>query len=483
MEMETSMNLTRLFYPGSVAVVGASPNKGKDWNTGNSYIAALMDQNFRGKIYPVHPKADSILGYKCYPSVTAVPDNIDLAIFTIPTKAAIGVMKECAQKGVKFVHLLTAGFSETGRPELTALEKELVDVAQSGNVRIIGPNCMGLYCPEGGLAWDVDFNPAHGGTVAFFSQSGQLVSMFLREGYILQGMRFNKAVSFGNASDLKAHDFLAYYGQDDKIDIIGAYLEGVKKGRLFFDTARKVTRKKPLVIWKGGQTEGGARATTSHTSSLAGSNEIWQAMCRQTGIIQVHSLIEMTATICALKRMMLPKGVRVAIMGGAGGGSVTMTDLAEKQGLIVPQLSEKTIRTLEGFVPVAGNSVKNPLDVFFPDDNHFRTLIDLLREDPNIDAFLFNLRFGGPGPVQTGGIGDVNRIVENMVEASEKLKKPMFLITEHNHDPRLNVIINDASATLHAKNIATFPSFEIAANVLRNLKEYNDYLHKGCLKK
>ena len=483
MKMEASIDLDRLFYPRSVAVVGASPNKGKDWNTGNSYIAGLMDQNFRGKIYPVHPKAETILGYKSYPSVNAVPDEIDLAIFTIPTKAAIGAMKECVQKGVKFVHLLTAGFSETGHPELIELEKELVTVAQSGNVRIIGPNCMGLYCPEGGLSWDVDFNPAHGGTVAFFSQSGQLVSMFLREGYINQDLSFNKAVSFGNACDLKAHDFLSYYGEDEKIDIIGAYLEGVKKGRLFFEKARQVTRKKPLVIWKGGQTEGGARATTSHTSSLAGSNEIWQAMCKQAGIIQVDSLIEMTATVCGLKRMVLPKGVRVAIMGGAGGGSVTLTDLAEKQGLIVPQLSKKTIRTLEEFVPIAGSSVRNPLDVFFPDPNHFRILIDLLREDPNIDAFLFNLRLGGGGPVQTRGIGEVNQIVENMIEASEKLEKPMYLITEYNHDPRLNVLINDAVATLHARGIATFPSFEIAAKVLRNLKGYNDYLRTGCLQK
>ena len=471
-------DLEKLFYPKSVAVVGASPNKGKDWNTGNSYIAGLMDQNFRGNIYPVHPKADTILGYKAFPSVTAVPDEIDLAIFTIPTRAAIGAMKACADKGVKFVHLLTAGFSETGLPELAALEEELVQVAANGNIRIIGPNCMGLYCPEGGLSWDVNFNTAKDGTIAFFSQSGQLVSMFLREGHIKQGLSFNKAVSFGNASDLKAHDFLTYYGKDDRINIIGAYLEGVKKGRLFFETARQVTRKKPLVIWKGGQTKGGARATTSHTASLAGSNEIWQAMCKQAGIIQVHSLVEMTATISALKRMGLPENVRVAIMGGAGGGSVTTTDLAEKQGLEVPRLSEKTIRTLQGFVPVAGNSVKNPLDVFFPDDNHYKALIDLLREDENIDAFLFNLRLGGGGPVQTRGISEVNHIVDNMLDATEKLKKPMFLITELTGDPRLDVIINEASATLHANGVPTFPSFEIAARVLKNLKEYNDYLKR-----
>ncbi|MBU4316922.1 MAG: CoA-binding protein [Proteobacteria bacterium] len=476
MEMNAKNDLTPLFYPKSVAVVGASPNKAKSWNTGNSYMAALIDQNYRGKIYPVHPKAETILGFTCFPSISDIPDDIDLAIFTIPSGAAVKVMAECAAKGVKFVHLLTAGFSETGRPELLELEKELVRVAKTGNVNIVGPNCMGLYCPEGGLSWDSEFGTARG-SIAFFSQSGQLASMFLRIGDANQGLAFSKAVSFGNASDLKAHDFLAYYGSDPKTEIIGAYLEGLKNGRMFFETAKQVTRNKPLVIWKGGQTEGGARATTSHTSSLAGSQEIWQAMCRQTGIISVHSLVEMVSTVSALERMELPKGVRVAIMGGAGGGSVTMTDLAEKQGLKVPHLSGKTIHSLEQLVPVAGNSVRNPLDVFFTQDSDFRTLIDLLREDENIDAFLFNLRFGGGGPVQTHGIGDANHTIENMIDARERLKKPLFLVTELTGDARIDVIINEASATLHQHGIPTFPSFEIAAKVLANLKIYNDYLH------
>jgi acyl-CoA synthetase (NDP forming) len=174
--------------------------------------------------------------------------------------------------------------------------------------------------------------------------------------------------------------------------------------------------------------------------------------------------------------MELPKGVRVAIMGGAGGGSVTLTDLAEKQGLKVPRLSEKSIHSLEQLVPVAGNSVRNPLDVFFPADKDFKALIDLLREDPNIDAFMFNLRFGGGGPIQTHGIGDANHTIQNMMEARDHLKKPLFLITELTGDARIDVIINEASATLHQKGIPTFPSFEIAAKVLANLKAYNDYL-------
>jgi acyl-CoA synthetase (NDP forming) len=337
---------------------------------------------------------------------------------------------------------------------------------------------MGLYTPEGGLAFNEGF-PVKPGSVSFFSQSGQLASHFVHEGHSHQSLLYSKVVSFGNASDLQAHEFLDYFYQDEKTEIIGSYLEGIKQGRQFFETAKRVTQKKPLVIWKGGQTEGGSRATQSHTAAMAGSIEIWQVMCRQAGIIQVHSMIEAIATVAALKRMMppkgvLPKGVRVAIMGGAGGGSVTMTDTAEKNGLKVPHLSEKTIKTLEQFVPLAGNSVKNPLDVFFNKDDHFNALIRLLREDPNIDAFIYNMRFGGPN--QFRGLTELNHSVQNVIDASKALGKPMLIVLEHTGESEIDMLNREIASSLHADNVATFPSFEIAAKVVANLKGYHDYL-------
>jgi acyl-CoA synthetase (NDP forming) len=382
-------------------------------------------------------------------------------------------MEECVKKGVKFAHLLTAGFSETGRPEHAELESELVQIARKGTIRIVGPNCMGLYTPEGGLAFNEGF-PIQPGSISLFSQSGQLASHFVHEGHSRQGLTYNKVVSFGNASDLQAHDFLDYFYRDEKTEVIGSYLEGVKHGRLFFETARRATRKKALVIWKGGQTEGGSRATQSHTAAIAGPLNVWQAMCRQAGIIQVHSITEAITTVAALKRMILPKGVRVAIMGGAGGGSVTMTDMAEKNGLKVPHLSEKTIKTLEEFVPVAGNSVKNPLDVFFNNDNHFKRLIQLLKEDPNIDAFIYNMRFGGPN--QFRGLFELNRSVQSIIDASEALGKPMAIVLEPTGETEIDMLNKEIASSLHTRNVATFPSFEIAAKVIANLKGYHDYL-------
>ncbi|MBW2092249.1 MAG: CoA-binding protein, partial [Deltaproteobacteria bacterium] len=319
MSEKAAHDLNTLFYPKSVAMVGASPKRGKGWASGNSYIASFIRQEFQGKIFPVHPTADYILGFKSYKSIRDIPEPVDLVIFTVPVRTALQVMEDCAAKGVKFVHLLTAGFSETGRAEHAEMEKKLLKIARKGGVRILGPNCMGLYCPEGGLAWSDDF-PTQPGPVGLFSQSGQLASYIIFQSAPL-GLRFSKVASYGNAIDLKAHEFLNYLAQDEKTKYIGSYIEGLNDGRLFFNAAKKITRKRPLVVWKGGQTEGGSRATQSHTAAIAGSHKIWQALCRQTGIISVDSMEELIFTISALQRVDLPEGTNVAILGGAGGGS------------------------------------------------------------------------------------------------------------------------------------------------------------------
>jgi acyl-CoA synthetase (NDP forming) len=243
MTQDHSLNLDELFYPKSLAVVGASPKRGylRRWG-GNTFIEGAINLGFPGNIYPVHPKAETILGLKAYKTIREIPGDIDLVIFSIPHTAVLPVMEDCAAKKVKFVHLFTAGFSETGRPELIELENKLLAMAREAGIRIVGPNCMGLYCPEGGLAWTSEF-PRTPGPIGFVSQSGQLAGHFVQEGAD-QGLRFSKVVSFGNAADLKAHDFLDYLADDEKTRIIGAYIEGLKDGRAFFETARKITRKK-----------------------------------------------------------------------------------------------------------------------------------------------------------------------------------------------------------------------------------------------
>ena len=466
-----------LFHPKNIAVVGASPKSDPMMmNQGNNYIKGSIEQNFSGKIFPVHPRAKAILGFQAFPRVRDIPDSVDLVIFTVPAEASVEVMKDCVEKGVKFVHLYTAGFGESGREAFVKMEKKLIDMARKNGIRIVGPNCMGIYCPEGGLAFQ-PFFPTTPGPVGFFSQSGQMAGMFVMNA-AAQGLRFSKVVSFGNARDLKAHDFLNYLAQDEKTKIIGSYLEGLEDGRSFIEAARKITQKKPMVIFKGGLTEGGSRAAMSHTAAIAGSSRIWRALCRQAGIISVTSLEELVFTLSALQRMPLPGGKNMVILGGAGGGSVTMTDQAEAEGLKVPQLSPETIRQLETIVPPQGTSVKNPLDVgrrFFAEGN-FPKILELLRDDPNVDALIFMQPIAMFS--RFGGRAGISMLLKMTIAGQKILKKPMVLVVEKNDGFGGDRIVKEAIERYHAAHLATFPDFRLAVRVTGYLAEYQAFLDR-----
>jgi len=333
---------------------------------------------------------------------------------------------------------------------------------------------MGVYCPEGGISWSEDF-PQESGPIAIFSQSGQIAYQFVGEG-TQEGLRFNKVVSFGNASDIQAHEFLNYFAQDRRTEILGAYIEGLRDGRAFFAAAKGITGKKPLVVWKGGQTQSGARAALSHTSAMAGSQQIWKAMCRQTGIISVNSTAEFVLTVSALNSLPLPRSSNVAILGGAGGGSVTMTDIAEKEGLGVPVLAEETMRGLEEFVAVQGSSIKNPLDIvpYIVTGDNFMKLIDLIRDDSKADALIFNL----PVAVLRRELGmeGYHRFIRLTVEAKDKLNKPLLIVMEKDWRKEVERVRQETKEWYRELNVATFPDIQLAARVLRNLKDYQEYL-------
>ncbi|MFO7964504.1 MAG: CoA-binding protein [Desulfobacterales bacterium] len=474
MMVETTPNLDALFYPKSIAVVGTSPKRGFVWSSGNAYINGCIKQSYQGKIYPVHPEAKQILGYTCYPGIDAIPDDIDLVIFCIPSHAVLDVMESCVRKKVKFVHLLTAGFSETGRSEYAEIERKLVKTAREGGIRIVGPNCMGLYCPEGGISWNGEM-PDRIGSVGLFSQSGQLANMIVMAGSIKR-VSFSKVVSFGNACDLKAHDYLNYLADDPKTRIIAAYLEGVPCGREFFEAAKRITRNKPLIVWKGGQTEGGARATQSHTAALAGSHRIWNAMCRQAGIISVNSIDEMVQMISAIKRLPYPEGNRVAVLGGAGGGSVTMTDLAEKEGLTVPHLTDETIAELEAFIPLQGSSAKNPLDILphLHDMESFKKVMTLLKDDANIDSLIFNVNLAFI--YREAGRAGVSFYMDTIAKVKEWLEKPMYLVGDTFKNLEMQALQFEAEELLSTRRIPMFSSFEIVARIVTSLTTYKAYL-------
>jgi len=379
--------LDEFFNPRSIAVVGASPDPTK---AGYHFFRGLVELKFDGDIYPINLNGSDVLGFKGYRNLRDVPAPIDYVIIAIPAYEVPKIIEDCVAKGVKVVHIFTSGFSETGRADRIKLESQIIEIARKGNVHIIGPNCMGIYHPKIGLSNFGVFSSKENGSVGFVSQSGGNTGDFARMG-LVRGLRFSKLVSYGNASDLNGSDFMEYFAWDSETKIICAYIEGVKDGRRFVKVLKEAARLKPVIILKGGLTEAGTRAVSSHTGVLAGSDAVWNALFHQTGAIQVGSLREMIDLALAFSHMSCPKGRRVGIVGIGGGASVAAADFCEKAGLVVPRFMEDTIKGLEKITPVAGTGVKNPVDspvgrrVAIPE---YEKTLKLVVSDPQIN-FLF----------------------------------------------------------------------------------------------
>lgn len=282
-----------LFYPKSLAVIGASSDMTK---FGNIILSALIEIGFEGKIYPVNTEGGEINGLKAYRSLWEVPGEVDFAVLTIPAPAVKSSLEECRRKGVKGVEILTSGFGETGTPEGRQLEEEVAGYARGG-IRILGPNCFGVYCPESGLTILPGQNfSRQTGPIGFLSQSGGLCADL---GQIAKGlgMGFSKMVSYGNGCDLAACDLLEYFFADPKTKIIAGYLEGVEEGPRFLQILKNNRGRKPVILWKAGLTGTGSRAVMSHTGSLSGAAEVWNSVLKQAGVVQVRSAEEMIDAI------------------------------------------------------------------------------------------------------------------------------------------------------------------------------------------
>ena len=314
---ELRAQLDTLFNPKSVAVVGVP----RGLKTGKLFLMALMDQGFPGLIYPVHPQAKEIDGLKAYPSVSDIPGQVDLAIILVPHDRTLSIVRECATKQVKGAVLFTAGYKETNTDEGKALEEELVNVARSAGMRLIGPNCMGLYSPKTGLSFFPEL-PRESGPVGIISHSGSLANILCHMAPE-KGLRFSKAVSLGNECDLTSGDFLAYLGMDPDTRVIGAYLEGIKDGPLFLNALREASLEKPVILWKLGITPEGRRAAASHTGALAGSREIWEGVIRQGGAVPVVGFEAWVDALVGFSLLPSFLGERMAIISGPGGLAVS----------------------------------------------------------------------------------------------------------------------------------------------------------------
>ncbi|UCE52418.1 MAG: CoA-binding protein [Desulfobacterales bacterium] len=416
-----------LFHPQSIAIVGAP----RGLKSGSVFLMALLEQGFSGKIYPVNPQAAEISGIKAYPSVSDIPGSIDLAIVLVPHHSSLAVIRECAAKGVKGAVLFTAGYKETGTEEGRALEAELVRVARSAGMRLIGPNGMGLYSPKTGLAFFPQMSKDPG-PVGIISHSGSLTNIM---GVMApqKGIRFSKVISLGNECDLTAADFLTYLSHDSETGLIGAYIEGIKNGANFLKALRQASLQKPVIIWKVGLTREGSRASASHTGALAGSRKIWQAMVRQAGVIPIVGFEAWVDALMGFSLLPSNTGPRVAIISGPGGLAVSAAEACGNQGLKLAELSEQSQSELAKFVPLTGTSLRNPVDVSLTahfDIDIFKQAARTVAADHNVDA------------VAIIGCGltpeDNHTFVDNMIRVQKECRKPLLMVKIPGFDPKLS---------------------------------------------
>jgi len=356
--MQKLPSLEQIFAPRGVAVVGVSEKNADSY--ARQAVRCLKEAGFPA-IFPINPNYKDFEGLPCYSSLKAVPQAIDHVICCLPTGQALGVLNDCATKQVRSIHFFTAGFSESGDAARAALESEMLRKARQSGFRIIGPNCMGLYVPSSRLiAWPEMSLEA--GSIGLMSQSGghgQDIPVYGAP----RGLRFSKVVSFGNGLDINESELLDYFRQDADTEIIALYLEGVKDGRRFKRALAAAAACKPVVIYKGGNTAAGNRATLSHTASLVNSAKVFAALCRQLNVILVSDMDELIDVLVALRFLTpLPDGGGVALVGRGGAPSVLASDEMERAGLGLPPLSSEIQAELRQWLPLDGTILVNPVD-------------------------------------------------------------------------------------------------------------------------
>lgn len=352
-------SLDTFFRPRSVAVVGslAEPDR---WWLRAYFIDPLEKLGYKGRIYGVNPKGGQIPGIPVYSSLREIPGPVDHVVCCVSAGRTPELIAECRELGVKSVQVFTAGFAETGEIEGIEIQRRMVEAAGKDGPRIIGPNCMGPYCPETGISFCTNF-PPEPGTIGLLCQSGGNTTYIVRAA-AERGLRFSKAVSYGNACDVNESDLIEYLTADPATRVIAAYIEGTRDGRRLHQVLSRAAEAKPVVIFKGGYTEGGRRAAISHTGSMAGSEAVWDGLLKQAGAIRVYNVEEMVDMLVALLHMKPPAGPNVCVAGNGGGASVLATDECEQAGLKMVPMPQNTRNKLLEFIPMAGSMLRNPID-------------------------------------------------------------------------------------------------------------------------
>ncbi len=351
--------LDYIFHPRSVAVVGSLSHPSRWWLR-KYFIEPLLQMGFKGAVYSVDPSGSSSANDSVYRSLGDIPGPVDEVISCVAAQRTRQLAHQASEMGVKVFHIFSAGLAETGDPAAIQLQQTLADEARQSGMRLLGPNCMGLYCPATGLSFCSDF-PSEAGSLGLIGQSGGHTTYIIRLA-AERGLRFSKAVSYGNAADINECDLLECLAADPDTKIIAMYLEGTRDGPRFLKSLTATASAKPVIVFKGGYTEGGSRATASHTGSMAGSNVVWEGLLRQAGAIRVYSAEEMIDMVVAMLHMKPPHGPITCAVGKGGGASVLVTDECEQAGLRLAPIPPDIRERLAAFIPIAGAMLSNPID-------------------------------------------------------------------------------------------------------------------------
>ena len=469
-------DLDNLFSPRSIAIIGVS--KAGTSLGGASYMKKLLDSKYDGRIYPINPKGGEAYGHKIHKNLRALPEVPDFAIICIAAPHVPGILYECASIGLKHIHILTAGFSESGTKTGMDLENQIASISKEEGLQVVGPNCMGTYCPATHLtAWGAI--PGFSGPVGIISQSGGITQR-LTEYISSLGVGVEKAVSFGNAAVLTAHDYLAYMAEDEGIKAIALYLESIKDGSALLALIKQISQTKPIVLLKGGESEAGASTVVSHTGNMAGDINVWHAFVRQTGVTQVGSLNEWADALLAFSLLYEPAGKGIFIAGGGGGNSVTYSDTCVREGLSVPRPSEESMQRLRQLVPAVGSIAGNPLDMFsvYQDTAFLNEILKLVYADPLIDMVIVDRL--------------IPRIIYHLPDLPDSTPEAIRSIAgAENHKPTVITLDSDGGdkelagegARLRQQfclgGIPAYPSIGRAARALIHLYRYYDWRRRG----
>jgi acetyl coenzyme A synthetase (ADP forming)-like protein len=443
--------LDRLFEPSSVAIVGASREEGK---LGHEVLSNLIAAGCRGRLYPVNPKVDRVAGLACYPSVDAIPEEVDMVVVIVPARFVPEVMEQCARKHVKAAVIISGGFREVG-PEGEELEKTVGNISHKAGIRTIGPNCQGINNPHAGLCatWPLIKKK---GPVAIVTQSGTIgaaLSCWAEN----EEIGISKCVALGNRIDINECDLIDYFADDPNTKVIALYIEGVADGRRFVEACSRVSKKKPIVILRGGRTPSGRKAMLSHTKSLAGKDQVFDAVCRKTGLMRVSSLEELFDAVKAFSLLPLPKTSSALIVTSTGGSAILASDTFERLGVKLPEPDEMSKEKLRGRLP-SQCILSNPLDLTMTTADNYEFVIKTTASSTDIGSFL--AIFGDPIPGASDAISRSRSLTE----------KPIVVSYLGGAD-----VEKQETLKMRGMGIPVYPSPERAAAALSGMMRYSSY--------